>query len=1042
MPEQDPILSRNAPLGPYTIVRKLGQGGMGGVYLGMHKVLQVNHAIKVIHPRLVTDPKVIERFMREARHAAKLNHPNIIPVVGADTVDGIPYIAMQFVNGQTLAQVTAKQSLEVHAAVRYVHMVANALAYAHSRKVIHRDIKPANIMVDEEDVAKLMDFGLVRDMSQGPDAQATSEQLTMAGLIVGTPQYMPPEQWHGEGLDHRCDVFSLGVTLYYLICGNFPYPGKNTQEIFRAIMGGNPVPLAQRMPDVSPALAAIIDKSCESDAAARYQSAGEFAQDLESWWSQNPAPQGNSQLIRRDGTTAIPAGSAFSSRSGQTRGGTTLDIATLKSRSGSAPSQSGLATPVEGAAAPSNPTLLQAPASNKTILVAALVIVLVLASLGIGGFVVFGGKDPAPNATSNTPVIAVADLKFDVGVATSDAVESNPLRVAMASYSVPGTSNGKVTLNGKPYDFGAAISLEPGLNKLELVATGDAGKRQGRTLFVVLDTQVPELQVPGFALAQDGRLPLDAASYRLQGKLVDDDPGAGIELLVDGALREITLRDGAFDINIPLADSPIQLELRAADRAGNRAAAQSVWLIPDRLPLSLEWADGDSVRWFTTRAVTLDGSAGKSQGVTVESAQGVLPLDKNGGFTLKLDLAPGRHVVKLDAKDWLGRKSSLTRTVVVDLQAPEFVELEPTDASVLRLETLPAKVAVRGKLDGPEAVLTINGFSVPVGSDGSFAWETSVDKFGDFNLVLAAKDPAGRTTERKLSLVIKAIRFQLIGKNAQGFAEYKRLSDGMTMVLVPAGKFDQGVADKLGDAPRRNVAMTAFLIGKYEVTKEQFCRFLNERKITPADVTARKLVGKDLNGGMYDLMYVAGTWSPAAGSERQAATGVTWMGAREYSQWADPEGDLPSEAQWEYAARGSDGRAYPWGNDPPNPGRGHYLDGGLEAEAQVVDICKNGASPFGVQNLAGNVEEWCLDWYDAGAYTRAGSDPKVVDKPSGGDRRVVRGGSFKSPVKADVQPAGEDAPCDLRAFFRGRRLPDTASADRGFRVASTANPEA
>jgi len=1057
MNEPDPILTRNAPLGPYTIVRKLGMGGMGGVYLGMHKVLQVNHAIKVIHPRMVTDPKVLERFMREARHAAKLNHPNIVPVVGADTVDGIPYIAMQYVDGKTLAQISAQTRLSVHASVRYVHMVANALAYAHGRKVIHRDIKPANIMVDEDNVAKLMDFGLVRDMSQGPDVGATSDQLTMAGLIIGTPQYMPPEQWHGEGLDHRCDIFSLGVSLYFLISGNFPYPGKNTQEIFRVIMAGKPVPLMQRMPDISAELAAIIDKACQCEADARYANASEFANALEQWWSQNQPGAGQTQLVQApDGSNVSNSrgadGTLLTVKPGHTksvsRGGSTLDIATIRTRPGTeAVSKSGVAsssviTPqAEPPAAQTNPTILQAPASNKTILVAVGIIVLVLAGLGIGIVAVLNQREKPVDNTPPVNLPAVIALTWKLEIPGDAALENDPLRVGSAAYAIPGSSNGNVTLNGNPYDFGAAITLERGLNKLEVAATGDGGASQSRTLFVYCDLDAPVLAVPAFDTAVDGRLPVDAASYTLKGTITEDDPQAVIELLVDDKPRDIARSGDSFESVIPLGDAPVQVDLRATDRAGNKARPLSVWLIPDRTAPALTWSDGDALRWFTARGVVLEGTANKTQGLTLTLGGKPVSLDDKGNFRVELTLEPGKHVVLVQARDWLDRTTSLSREVKVDLEAPVFVETSPADREAFAFEALPATVAIKGKLDSAEAVLTCNDGPVSVAADGSFSVEVPVTEFGDIAVKLLAKDPAGRVTERKFSLAASPLRYKLIGKNPQGCNEYRRLSDNMTMVEIPAGEFEQGIATGFADARKRSVKLSGYLISKYEVTKEQYCRFLNERKISLDDALARKLIARDAKGGLHHLIYAAGQWTTDGGTERQAVVGVTWLGAREYAIWADPQGDLPSEAQWEYAARGKDGRAYPWGGEPPNPGRGNYLDCGLEATALVVDICKNGVSPFGLFNMSGNVEEWCLDWYDLGAYGRAaGTDPKVTDKPSGGDRRVVRGGSYLTPANTGAKPAGDDEPCDLRSFFRGRRTPDSAAPDRGFRVASAARP--
>jgi formylglycine-generating enzyme required for sulfatase activity len=164
--------------------------------------------------------------------------------------------------------------------------------------------------------------------------------------------------------------------------------------------------------------------------------------------------------------------------------------------------------------------------------------------------------------------------------------------------------------------------------------------------------------------------------------------------------------------------------------------------------------------------------------------------------------------------------------------------------------------------------------------------------------------------------------------------------------------------------------------------------------------------------------------------------GVTYNGARTYCRWADETSDLPSEAQWEYAARGTDKRVYPWGNATPSIGRAAFAEGGTGG-ITAVGFCKDGASPFGIMDCAGNVEEWCFDWYDFAGYTKStGENPVVSEKPQTSERRVVRGGSFLSSATSPSKSTSDDAPSDLRAYQRGRALPQNGARDRGFRAAA------
>lgn len=287
-PPTDPLLQAKS-FGPYRLERKAGAGSIGAVYLGLHLVLNLRHAVKVLHPSLRSDPAHLSRFLREARLTGKLRHPYIIPIVAADRAGDIYYLAMPFIEGETLSDRIARGGpLPPAAAVRYTWMIARALEYAHSLGVVHRDIKASNVLVDRTDTARLMDFGLVCMMPQ-PGGKSAS-QTTDAAAVVGTPQYMPPEQWQGGAVDARSDLFSLGVTLYHLLTREYPFPGRTVTEIGACIQTGSPVPLRERRSDVEPRLADLAERAIQRDPGRRFQTARDFALALESWLKSQGAP--------------------------------------------------------------------------------------------------------------------------------------------------------------------------------------------------------------------------------------------------------------------------------------------------------------------------------------------------------------------------------------------------------------------------------------------------------------------------------------------------------------------------------------------------------------------------------------------------------------------------------------------------------------------------------------------------------------------------------------------------------------------------------
>jgi serine/threonine protein kinase len=261
-------------LGPYRVLQVLGVGGMGIVYLAEDPKLKRQIALKAIQPRYAGDYDARHRFLREAQAQAQLEHEHIVSIYQADEDNGVPYIAMPLLRGQTLAhRLKESRTLPVETVLRIGRDIAEGLAAAHARGLMHRDIKPSNIWLEaQRDRAKILDFGLARAFAQGEQIQ-----ITQSGMVIGTPAYMSPEQARGEAVDARSDLFSLGVVLYSAITGELPFKGKDTFAILTALAVDNPTPPSTLNEGVSAALSDVLLKLLARKPDDRYQSASEVA---------------------------------------------------------------------------------------------------------------------------------------------------------------------------------------------------------------------------------------------------------------------------------------------------------------------------------------------------------------------------------------------------------------------------------------------------------------------------------------------------------------------------------------------------------------------------------------------------------------------------------------------------------------------------------------------------------------------------------------------------------------------------------------------
>jgi serine/threonine-protein kinase len=270
--------------GRYRVVKKLGEGGMSFVYLAHDVGADKRYAIKILSPALSKDTNAMARLRREASLGMRLEHPNVCHIVRlGETEEGLVYVVMPYVDGEILADRTHRAGhLSLADTVRWVTDIANGLKVAHELKIIHRDLKPENIMIckrsDGSDYAVVMDFGLAKERKAGGEL----EKLTATGIILGTPEFMSPEQLRGKPLDGRTDVYSLALMTYEMLTGKLPFEGRTQQEMMIARLRAEPIPIRRKRPELnfSESVEKVLLKGMAREADDRYATAVEFAKAL------------------------------------------------------------------------------------------------------------------------------------------------------------------------------------------------------------------------------------------------------------------------------------------------------------------------------------------------------------------------------------------------------------------------------------------------------------------------------------------------------------------------------------------------------------------------------------------------------------------------------------------------------------------------------------------------------------------------------------------------------------------------------------------
>ncbi len=296
-------------LGPYYVSDRLGQGGMGAVYLARDLALDRPAALKVLLPRYADDPEFVARFQREARASAKLSHPNIVQIYAVDIESDPAYMAMEYVDGETLEnRLQRAGAIAWQHALNVVSQVASALACAHAAGIVHRDIKPANVLIDKGNRVRVADFGIAKVL--GSQTKLTSAQHT-----VGSPCYMSPEQCGVGEVSPASDLFSLGIMLYEMVTGTVPFKGESGLAVMRQITTEDLPALAGQVPGIPPSVQELLDALAAREPALRYKSAQQVLEDLRSLQAGKPMGHARELALKRAATGPPTASAAHLTRS-------------------------------------------------------------------------------------------------------------------------------------------------------------------------------------------------------------------------------------------------------------------------------------------------------------------------------------------------------------------------------------------------------------------------------------------------------------------------------------------------------------------------------------------------------------------------------------------------------------------------------------------------------------------------------------------------------------------------------------------------------
>jgi serine/threonine-protein kinase len=530
-------------IGHYRIVAELGRGGMGVVYKAHEESLNRFVALKVLGEHLTEDPAHVERFLREAQSAARLNHPNIVQIYAVSQDQGRHYFAMEYVSGQSLQQVLrSRGTLDSIQAARIVLQTASGLGAAHEQGIIHRDIKPANLMIDERGLVKIADFGLAL-------MTAAVSRLTATGMFMGTPGYLSPEQCLDQDIDHRTDIYSLGVTLFEALSGKAPFTGDSPLALLRQIIDVEPPDLADLKPNVDPELRTLVQRMMVKDRDLRVSSCAELIGGLEAYLASKGAAGTLVERLAVSASGNAPPPPPPTATADQLDTDPTMAVSGDLQEPGAPPVTKPAADRdapiVESAPLPSQP-----PGRGRNIaIVAALVVLLGLAAVVVGGVVawrsgLFGFATASSDSTGEDAPSTMQSSSTPTDDAETEAAAGNDAVLTLAAAGTADETSPHHT------DDSQVVPAQPTVAPAEKIrpsgstrqSAGAQPERKGESFRAPIATAIPPagtvvIAVGEQLLAGEAEAYVENALARAGIPLVDEGTIPGIsELIGSGAV--------------------------------------------------------------------------------------------------------------------------------------------------------------------------------------------------------------------------------------------------------------------------------------------------------------------------------------------------------------------------------------------------------------------------------------------------------------------------------------------------------------------------
>ena len=946
-------------LGHYLILRFIGKGGMGIVYETFDPTLQRKLAIKILLPELLHNPGFVQRFKREAVTAASLKHCNIVTIHEVGEQDGLHYIAMECIEGLTLKEIIkTKGRLPLDVATSIVSQIADALTYAYEQgKVIHRDVKPDNVIVDQRGKVTLTDFGLAKALESETDV------TSIHGGHVGTPRYMSPEHVKGEDLDQRSDIYSLGVVFYEMVTGRTPFQGKTTTSLLHAHVYEPPPPPRQFAPDLPKSVESVLLRALAKDPDSRFSTARDMAEALGGGKVTESLPaRGRVPVVWIAGALIvlglIGLAGLMLLRPGE-EGGSKVAVLTAETVQGT------LAGKVELTVVRPEATSTKKPTST-----------------------------PNPTlTTTNTPVATSTPRPTDTPTATAsctstathaptatrtpthtltatDTPTHTPTATNTPSHTPTATDTPTYTPTATATPTADLTATEEGINRIIATRLGATRSAEQTAAAVAVETKNRAETRAAEALA---------TTAAARPTSTDTPPSTPTWTRTPSATPSPVPTDETLydDFNDPQYDGGFDSQ-RWRVGSGSFMQQGGMLVVSNEVPSWQQPATLDAVKYQSFRieqpmsfeAELMSFNNPKSHVALMVGTE----LASVGNWWTACTLGDG-------VEERPQPVCYLSSGRVHDIYMAEGVSVDRGTLHPFRIEVDSDDMRFTYFVDGRQI-----GSCAPDNSE-----ELREASFW-FSVGLSGEELASGYIDDVRIGPIKG-REAALPYTAKLGDIWIRPKDGVEMVYVPAGEFPMGSNDGEDDEqPVHEVTLDGFWIDRTEVTNVRFSQFV---EATGHQTNAEK-EGKSWiwNGTKWELVngadwrYPGGPGTSIIGLDEHPVVQVSWDDAQAYCEWA--EARLPTEAEWEKAARGADGRRYPWGSEAPTSDLCNFEF--YIGMPNKVGSYPAGASPYGVLDIAGNVWEWVADRYDESFYSR--SPERDPTGPSSGGRRVLRGGSW------------------------------------------------